>query len=101
MNRTTLRAVLLACILGLLAPATTHAKAPRKYQVTGKVLEINDDTIVIQKDEEKWELAKDAATKVEGKLAVGAKVTIQYTMTAATIEAKEDKPAPAKATPKK
>jgi hypothetical protein len=101
MHRNTLRAVLLACVLGLLAPATTYAKSPKKYQVTGKVLEINDDTIVIQKDDEKWELAKEAATKVEGKLAVGSKLTIQYTMTAATIEVKEDKPAPAKATPKK
>lgn len=96
-----LRTLVLVCVLGLLAPVSAYAKAPKKYQVTGKVLEINDDTIIVQKDDEKWELAKDAATKVEGKLVVGAKVTIQYTMTAATVEVKEEKPATAKTTPKK
>jgi hypothetical protein len=100
MLRVALRGLLLACALGLFAPAAL-AKAPKKYQVTGQVLEINDDTIVIQKGEEKWELAKEAATKVEGKLAVGAKVTIHYTMTAATIEVKDDKAAPDKPAPKK
>jgi hypothetical protein len=100
MRSIALRILLLVCILGLFAPAS-YAKAPKKYQVTGKVLEINDDTIVVQKDDEKWELARDAATKVEGKLAVGAKVTIHYTMTAATIEVKDDKAAPARTAPKK
>jgi hypothetical protein len=31
---------------------------------------------------------------VTGKLAVGSKVTIEYTMSAATVEVKEDKAAP-------
>jgi hypothetical protein len=55
------------------------------------VLELTDDTIVVEKGDEKWELGRAAATKVDGKLKVGAKVTIEYTMTAATIEVKEDK----------
>ncbi|MEI9893907.1 MAG: hypothetical protein WDN28_08380 [Chthoniobacter sp.] len=48
------------------------------------------------------ELARNADTKVTGELKVGAKVTIQYSMTAQTAEVKEDKPkagAKAAATP--
>ena len=43
----------------------------------------------MQKGKEKWEIAKDAATKVTGDLKVGSKVTIEYTMKAVTIEAKD------------
>ena len=43
------------------------------------------------KGKDKWELARSAATKVTGELKVGAKVTIQYSMTAQTIEVKGDK----------
>ena len=84
--------------------------APRSYQVTGPILEVTDTTIVVQKGNEKWELARDANTKVTGELKVGAKVTISYTMTASSIESKEakapekpaDKPAAKpEATPKK
>ncbi len=45
---------------------------------------------------DKWEVARDAATKVTGDLKVGSKVTIEYTMTAKKIEVKEDKKADAK-----
>jgi len=73
------------------------------YQVTGPVLELTDTKIVVQKGEEKWEIARTADTKVKGDLKVGSKVTIQYTMTAANVDvkdapAKEAKPA---AAPKK
>ncbi len=64
------------------------AAAPKTYQVTGPVLEIKGDVIVVQKGTEKWEIAKDAATKVLGDLKVGDKVTIEYTMTAKAIEVK-------------
>jgi hypothetical protein len=65
--------------------------APTKtYQVTGPVLEVRDDVIVVQKGKEKWEIARAADTKVKGELKVGAKVTIEYRMTAVTVEAKED-----------
>lgn len=60
------------------------------YQVTGPVLEITDAKIVVQKDTEKWEIARTRDTKVTGKLQVGAKVTIQYTMSANSIEVKPD-----------
>ena len=61
------------------------------YQVTGPVLEVTDSKIVVQKGKEKWEIARTKDTKVTGDLKVGAKVTITYTMTAASIEAKEAK----------
>jgi hypothetical protein len=62
--------------------------APKTYQVTGPVLELTADTVVVQKGSEKWEIARNASTKVTGDLKVGAKVTIQYTMTATDIEVK-------------
>jgi hypothetical protein len=63
----------------------------KTYQVTGPVLELTPTTIVVQKGTEKWEIARDANTKVSGDLKVGSKVTIQYTMTAASVEVKPAK----------
>jgi len=72
------------------------AAGPKTYQVTGPVLEIKGDVIVVEKGKEKWEVAKSAATKVGGDLKVGSKVTIEYTMTAVKIDVKEEKEADAK-----
>jgi hypothetical protein len=83
MNRTL---ALAFCLFLTAAPAL--AKAPRTYQVTGPVLELTDDTIVVQKGKEKWEIARSADTKVTGELKVGAKVTIEYRMSAASVEVK-------------
>ncbi|MDA8433449.1 MAG: hypothetical protein M0Z60_10880 [Nitrospiraceae bacterium] len=58
------------------------------YQVTGPVLEVKSDSIVVQKGKEKWEIARDKDTKVTGGLKVGDKVTVHYTMKAASIEVK-------------
>jgi len=63
----------------------------KTYQVTGPVLEVKDDVIVVEKGKEKWEIARDKTTKVTGDLKVGAKVTIQYQMKATEIEVKADK----------
>jgi hypothetical protein len=82
----------------LLFSSLVFAAGPKTYQVTGPVLEMKDDLITVQKGSEKWEIAKDAATKVTGDLKVGSKVTIEYTMKAATIEVKD---AGKKAEPKK
>jgi hypothetical protein len=61
------------------------------YQVTGPVLEVTDSKIVVEKDKEKWELARDKDTKVNGTLKKGSKVTIQYRMTATSVEVKDAK----------
>jgi hypothetical protein len=86
--------VLMAVLLGTLGlPA--HAAQPKTYQVTGPVLELTSDMIVVKKGNDRWEIARDSATKVTGDLKVGATVTIQYRMTATAIDvkaAKEPKP---------
>lgn len=74
--------------IALLASTTAMAGSTKTYQVTGPVLEVKEDVIVVQKGKDKWEIAKDKDTKVTGDLKVGSKVTIMYTMKAATIEAK-------------
>jgi hypothetical protein len=73
----------------ILFSSLVFAAGPKTYQVTGPVLEMKDDSITVQKGKEKWEIAKDAATKVTGDLKVGSKVTIEYTMKAATVEVKD------------
>jgi hypothetical protein len=66
-----------------------HAKAADKtYQVTGPVLEVTDTVITVEKGKEKWQLARDKDTKVTGDLKVGAKVTVEYRMTATSVEVK-------------
>ena len=59
--------------------------------VLAKVLEVRDDAIVVQKGKEKWEIARTPDTKVTGELKAGEKVTIEYRMTAASVEAKAAK----------
>ena len=91
--------VLLLVPLGVLVlTRAPHAAMPRIYQVTGPVVEVTPDTIVVQKGKDKWELGRDASTKVNGgDPKVGAKVTVEYRMTATSIEVKEaGKSAPAK-----
>jgi hypothetical protein len=58
------------------------------YQVTGPVLEVTDTKIVVEKDKEKWEIARDASTKVNGNVKKGDKVTVEYNMTASKITVK-------------
>lgn len=75
--------------LALTFAATSFAAAPNSYQVTGPVLDLKDDTVTVQKGKEKWEIARSKDTKVNGDLKVGAKVTVEYTMAAKSIEVKD------------
>ena len=88
--------LILTCAVFFVA-AIAFAAGPKTYQVTGPVLEVKGDVIVVEKGNEKWEIARDATTKVTGELKVGSKVTIEYTMKATTVEVKDAK----QATPKK
>src|SRR5947199_5900876 len=94
MPQESLRTMKTLKLLGLIAVASfalcqQHAFAATKtYQVTGKVLEINDKMIVVQKGDERWELARESSTKLTGVVKVGEKVTIQYRMTAVSVESK-------------
>jgi len=82
---------------GLLAfGGAVQAGTVKSYQVTGPVLEISDTMIVVEKTEgknERWEIARDASTKITGDVKVGAKVKITYTMTATEVEVKAGKAA--------
>jgi len=69
---------------------------PKSYQVTGPVLELTNDMIVVQKGKDRWEIARDSNSKVTGDLKVGANVTIQYRMSAVSVDVKAGKAAPKK-----
>ena len=80
------------CVLtlsaGLLSPMTAFAKA-KDYQVTGPIVSIEKNVITVMKNDEKWEIDMDDATKIEGKLEVGQKVTIHYHMVADKVDKKD------------
>ena len=82
--------IVLLTLVGL-TTATPTFGAGKTYQVTGPVVTVTDDAIVVQKGNEQWEIARDASTKVTGELKVGAKVTIEYRMTATTVSVKDAK----------
>ncbi len=81
--------VILALIL--MAVPLVMAAAPKSYQVTGPIIDLKDDMITVEKDKEKWQVARDKETKVKGDLKVGAKVTIEYRMVATSVEVKDKK----------
>jgi hypothetical protein len=81
----------LLCGAILFGATALYAGDVKTYQVTGPVLEVTSTSIVVQKGDDKWEIARTKSTKVSGDLKVGAKVTIQYSMVAAEIEVKAGK----------
>jgi hypothetical protein len=82
-------------LLGLLIASFLIATAaiaaePKDYQVTGPVLDVKEDVIVVQKGDEKWEIGRDKGTKIKGgDLKKGSRVTVQYKMTASSIDVKD------------
>ncbi len=85
---------LLSCV-AILAFTPAAFAAGKTYQVTGPVLELTDSKIVVQKGDEKWELAHDKAAVPAG-VKVGNKVTVEYTMTAVKVTDKGADKAPEK-----
>jgi hypothetical protein len=83
MKHTLLTLSLLGC---LLVASTLNAAVAKSYQVTGPVLSISDNTVVVQKGDEKWEIAADKTTL--GTAKVGDKVTIMYQMVAKKVDVK-------------
>jgi len=80
----------LSLFASLTFSAFALAAATKEYQVTGPVLEISPTKIVVQKSTEKWELNRDATTKVPADLKVGDKVTVVYQMKASEVTKKLD-----------
>lgn len=66
----------------LLVSASAAFAAPQSYQVSGQVLELSKDKIVISKGKENWALLRDAKTKLPETVKVGSKITIEYSMIA-------------------
>jgi hypothetical protein len=72
-----------------LVASVAIAAGPKDYQVTGPVLDVTDEIITVEKGKEKWEIGRNKDTKINGDLKKGSKVTIQYKMTATSVEVKD------------
>jgi hypothetical protein len=77
-------------VVALLFVASVAFAGVSTYQVTGPVLELTKDKIVVQKGKDKWEIALDASMKIPADVKVGSKVTIKYEMKATSVEVKPD-----------
>jgi hypothetical protein len=73
---------------GLFLVAASVAMA-KDYQVTGPVVDVKDDAIIVQKGKENWEIARDKDTKTTGEVKKGDRVMVKYKMIATSIEGKE------------
>ena len=89
MNIKTAFSLLAAASLALSGAA--FAAGAKTYQVTGPVLEVTDTMIAVQKGKDRWEINRDANTKVTGDLKIGEKVTVTFTMSATEVEVKAGK----------
>ena len=78
---------LLAAVSLALSGATFAADA-KDYQVTGPVLEKTDSMIAVQKGKDRWEIQLSSSTTGAADVKVGDKVTVHYTMSATSVEAK-------------
>ena len=78
----------LASAFGFASVATAHEM--KTYQVTGPVVSVTDDSIVVKKGKDDWTIEKDFSTKGSA-VKAGDKVTIHYKMTATDIELSKKK----------
>lgn len=78
--------------LGLLVATFFLASASlalaKDYQVTGPIVDVKDDVIIVKKGNENWEIARDKDTKAGGEVKKGDRVTVKYRMIATSIETK-------------
>ena len=84
-------------ILAALA-ALAFATSALAYQVTGEVVDVTDKAITVKatggkNKGEKFEMTRGADTKVTGDLKKGANVTVEYAITARSVEVKAEKAA--------
>lgn len=79
----------LALLIAVIFFSSAALVAAKDYQVTGPVVDVKDDVIVVKKGADNWELARDKDTKASGEFKKGDKVTIKYKMIATSIEGKE------------
>jgi hypothetical protein len=74
---------MLVAVIFLSAVSLVQAKV---YLVTGPVVDVKDDVIIVKKGSDNWEIARDKDTKSTGDIKKGDKVMIKYKMTATSIE---------------
>ncbi|MDH4134781.1 MAG: hypothetical protein OEV31_08310 [Gammaproteobacteria bacterium] len=65
--------------------------ATRPIRITGQVIDVREDAIVVQKGKEKWEIARHPAAAIKGDLKKGARVTVDFRAIAAGIEVRDEK----------
>jgi len=78
----------LATLLAISLATSAALAAVKQYQVTGKLVEVTDTKLVIDKGDEKWEIERTPDLKTKGELKVGEKVTIYYHMVANSVDKK-------------
>lgn len=74
--------------LSIVFAQASFAAGSKTYQATGPVVDVKDGIITVEKDKEKWEIEITKDTKTKGEIKKGDKVTVQYKMTAASVEVK-------------
>jgi hypothetical protein len=79
----------LAVLIAALCLCSASLAMTKDYQVTGPVVDIRDDAIIVKKGNDNWEIARDKGTKTSGEIKKGDKIMIKYKMTATSIEGKE------------
>ena len=77
---------ILAILVAALFLGTASLAVAKDYQVTGPVVDVKDDMIIVKKGSDNWEIARDKDTKTTGDIKKGDKVMIKYKMTATSIE---------------
>src|SRR3972149_8262255 len=87
-------------VVSLFLASAAMAAGPKDYQVTGPVLDVKDDVIVVEKGKDKWEIGRSKDTKVTGELKKGSRVTVKYIMTATEVAVKDAAKAKTEAKPK-
>lgn len=85
-----MKRLLALVVLGLFLSMPSLAAA-KDYQVTGPVVDIKDDVIIVKKGTENWEIDRDKNTKTKGDIKKGDRVMVKYKMTATSIETKAAK----------
>lgn len=80
--------ITIAAAAALLA-APVFAEGAKSYQVTGPVIAIKGDVVTVKKGTENWEINKGATTF--DSIKEGDRITVEYTMSATKIIAKDTK----------
>jgi hypothetical protein len=86
--KTTLRFLGVCFALQLAAASAAFAAKATTYQVTGPIVGLTPSTLTIEKDGERWEVARDSETKAAEPLKLGQRVTVHYRMNAVSVEVK-------------